>query len=393
MAHIALIAELILNKNRKETSTGIGFLNGRMGEIYFLYYYSLLDEKYENCADTLLQKLLSDLLRYDKNIAYTYCNGLAGIGSSLHILEKSGFLQLSADIFEEINIILESMISKEIANKNYDFLHGVIGIGVYFLKHYQINPKTSLVQIKRILEYLENTAIIDTESNSLKWGKFGETTIEYNISLSHGMSSIIIFLSEVIKIENIEIDKVKVSKMLDMALNYIQYQKLDHIIYGCYFPYTSKESVKSIAKSRLAWCYGDLGVAMTLWMVGNSLNREDIINLSIKILSYNATRKDLKSNLVMDASLCHGTAGIAQIFFRMHKNTELQLFQDAYEYWNKQTLKMSYHKSGLAGYMSYNIIQDQWYNTTSLLEGISGIGLSLLSPICSDWDEALLLNF
>ncbi len=390
MNQIEEIAEIIVKRNKKQEFSHIGFLDGSMGEIFFLYYYSLINPSYKEHAESALYKLLEGLPNFSNLPVYTYCNGLAGLGASLHILDKSGFIETSQEIFEDIDLILEHALSKEIIANNYDFLHGSIGIGIYFLKLYKINPKKSLLQIEKLLDYLEKVALFDKE-DGIKWGRIKNSKVEYDISLSHGMSSIIVFLSQVTYLE--EIDNTRVIKMLNMAINYVLSQRIDVQQHGSYFPYVAIESSDFLRKSRLAWCYGDLGIAIALWQAGNALDRNDIRSFSIEVLRYNSTRKDLESNLVMDAGICHGTAGISQIFYRMYKETQIEQFLETYEYWNDQTKSMSYHKVGLAGYMAFDIRHNKWYNTRSLLEGISGIGLSLLSTINADWDEAILLSF
>jgi len=94
---------------------------------------------------------------------------------------------------------------------------------------------------------------------------------------------------------------------------------------------------------------------------------------------------------VIDAALCHGAVGVAQIFFRMHQETTIPELHDAYQYWNQVTLQFSYHKDGLAGYKSYKV-EEGWVNEYSVLEGIAEIGLSLLPPVDADWDEICAFN-
>ena len=80
----------------------------------------------------------------------------------------------------------------------------------------------------------------------------------------------------------------------------------------------------------------------------------------------------------------------------MYFNTNIPEFNDAANYWIEKTLKFAKFKDGFAGYKA-------WYPESkggskpviSLLEGISGIGLALLSNITEEesvWDECLLLS-
>jgi hypothetical protein len=118
----------------------------------------------------------------------------------------------------------------------------------------------------------------------------------------------------------------------------------------------------------------------------------------LEIFIFAATqRRNLQDNHVSDACLCHGTAGIGHIFYRMWWNTKLPEFKDAADYWFEQTLKMARFEDGLAGFKALEIQDGKstWINKYGLLEGILGIGLAMLTyyyemdPV---WDECLLLS-
>ena len=205
------------------------------------------------------------------------------------------------------------------------------------------------------------------------------------------MSSIAIFLSRLLQLDINPEGKVR--KLLEGTLHYILRQRIDEKIYDCYFPSTSLENPGPVNISRLAWCYGDLGIGIALWHAGKALGRKELIDYAIEIFEFSATRKDLKSNYVWDAGLCHGSAGITQVFFRMWQETRLPSLQSAYEYWKNQTSLFANRPEGPAGYQSYDPTQQSWETKYYILEGVAGIGLTLLSPLHSAWDEILLLNF
>ena len=153
--------------------------------------------------------------------------------------------------------------------------------------------------------------------------------------------------------------------------------------------------MEQIQRSRLGWCYGDLGIAMALWQAGVALHNESWKNKALEILLFAAEkRRNLEKNFVKDAGLCHGTAGIGHIFYRVWWNTKMSEFKKAADYWFEQTLKMAIFADGLAGYKAWNG-RDGWKNKENLLEGIAGIGLALLTyyyEIEPTWDECMLLS-
>ena len=109
-----------------------------------------------------------------------------------------------------------------------------------------------------------------------------------------------------------------------------------------------------------------------------SLKRNDWAEEAKTILIHSSKRRDLNENGVIDACFCHGASGIAHIFHRMYKETELDECGEAARYWMEKTIEMSKFKDGLAGYKVWR--RDNGFeNDAGLLEGIAGIGLALLS--------------
>lgn len=69
--------------------------------------------------------------------------------------------------------------------------------------------------------------------------------------------------------------------------------------------------------------------------------------------------------------------------------------KEAAEYWIEKTLEMARFEDGAAGYKTWHGNDNGFEKEYGLLEGISGIGLVLLSYISDTepvWDECLLLS-
>lgn len=148
-----------------------------------------------------------------------------------------------------------------------------------------------------------------------------------------------------------------------------------------------------IRSSRLAWCYGDPGIATALYLASKVIDDSELENKMISVLVEAASCRSLEKAGVKDAGICHGTAGLALIFYRMYLNTDMLEFKEAYEFWIEETIKMAGDKESL-DFRSYRP-ENKSLKEYGLLEGIAGIGLVLLS-IClneePDWDEMLLLH-
>jgi lantibiotic modifying enzyme len=374
------IAKILLNKNDTDSRT-LGLYDGQFGKLIYLAYFSKYRK--DDSINILFNKQLDVFLESFSRGCYTptFCSGISGILYGLTLLNQYELIDVDISNTE---IIFESYLSNALIHyinvQEYDFMHGALGIGVFFLKSKNNYTK----QLSYIISYLNSTSII--EDNKIKWISHINKARkdEYNISLSHGISSIVIFLCMAYQ-KNIMTDISK--KLIIGAINYILSQEINFLEYNSCFVSTSKESQGYIKKSRLGWCYGDLGIALALWKAGHTLNNNAWNNKAVYILEQASTRRSLPENYINDMFICHGTSGVAHIFNHMYLETSNNKFKQAAEYWINQTIMY---------YTSYNqqSTLNKGYDYYCLLEGISGVGLVLLSYMNSDisWDEILLLS-
>jgi hypothetical protein len=130
------------------------------------------------------------------------------------------------------------------------------------------------------------------------------------------------------------------------------------------------------ARARLGWCYGDLGIACALDGVAASLGRADW-RAAARDLARRAAAVASDESGVVDAGLCHGAAGVAHLFARLHQRHGDELFAGAARAWYARALAMP--ASGAPGFLG----------------GAAGVGLALLSAatdVAPDWDVALALS-
>jgi hypothetical protein len=370
----------------------VSLLAGKIGEMLL---FSILPKKeYQNILKQHRNIYDNIATEISNTQHYSYCMGLAGIGWFYQFMNDMGRFENDTNVLlEDFDLYLSAVLKTLMQNKDTDFLHGATGVAYYFYSRSKDNPN-----INSILQYYIDAiaSYVEIEGGKIKLAvkdyKTGE--ISYNISLSHGMSAIVSVLARIYTIEAMQSKQLK--QLIEGFVNYILAQKIDKNKYGSFYPYMSIESSKEIYGSRLAWCYGDLGIGITLFQVGKIMHKQDWINKAMEVLLYAAiNRRDLMSNLVMDACLCHGSAGIGHVFYRMWWNTQLLEFKQAADYWFAETLKMAKYEDGLAGYKSWRGKKNGYVNDYGLLEGIAGIGLALTSYIYEiepTWDKCLLLS-
>lgn len=365
-----------------------GLYGGKAGiSLYFAYL-----GRYRKCGDfdTILHQLIQESFDdiNDKVSSAAFSFGISGILWNIHHL-RSVQLVDTDDYFEEVIPFLGEQMLVYARQANVDFLHGALGIAFYLL-HFK-NKETD-AYLSAFLKLLGEKAIHD--KNGIKW-QFSmnrENKATYNLSLSHGLSSVIVFLSKYLQEGG---PASACSGLLENALHYLVSQK-NHPTEDrtSIFP-NSGELLDEVGKdSRLAWCYGDLGIAAAFWQGGKALNKSAWKQEALQLLQHAAKRRDLKANHVVDAGLCHGTAGIAHVFNRFYREMQQPFLKEAADHWIEETIKLSVWNNGLCGYKSWQGEQG-WINQHGILEGIAGIGLALIGHLDDQdpsWDSAFLLS-
>ena len=385
---LKLISEILI---KEPFNSNNSLLSGKVGLSLFLNYYIYFTEN-KKLSDNGLKYLEQVFININNGFNYhTFAGGLSGILWGINHLYNNSFILEDP---KDINLSLESyfirMVEEEINQKNIDYLHGSLGVILYLLER---NTEKVNIAISEFVDILGEQGEIS--GNSIKWMRVldKEKDIKgYNLSLSHGIASIIIILAQIYEKG---INKEKALKLIRMAINFLLDQKQDPQKNLSIFPNWISKDLRS-RNSRLAWCYGDLGIGIALYQTAVIIKDSQLENDSIEILKHSAKRRDLKENRIIDAGLCHGTAGIAHIFNRMFNYTGNEEFRDAAIYWIDKTLEMAKFPDGLAGYKIWRSEKyGGWVNDTGLLEGIAGIGMMLISAVSDiepKWDRCLLLS-
>lgn len=379
------IANVLVNSFNRYDNNGI--LAGYSGLALFMFYYSRFsnDSEYLKYGNLSLEKAV-DIIN-EANFKPTYCSGISGLGWTCYHLSKCNFINLNdVKFLKEIDEYLMCCMRNCFLENNYDFLHGGLGIGYYFIN------KKDKAGIDLLLELI-NKLSMQQDDGSLFWRsmiEFPTREMGVNISLSHGITGIVACLLKLLTIDEYAND---VKEIITKSINYIlSQQNRENRI--SYFPTYSQGNARNTMWSRLGWCYGDLGIAFTIYRISKIFERRDLEKFSLEVLQHSSKRLDMKKNAVFDAGICHGSAGIAHIYRRIYCQTKSIDFYKSSEYWFKKTIEFARHDSAPAGYKKW-IKDDILCEDYSLLNGLIGIGLCIISklnPDLSDWDECILLS-
>ncbi len=163
---------------------------------------------------------------------------------------------------------------------------------------------------------------------------------------------------------------------------------------GCAFPHFYTPGTES-GGSRLAWCYGDPGMAAALLVAGRGAGEPAWERIALEV-GVGAAERAEPAARVQDAGLCHGAAGVAHIFHRMYCTTGDERLAEAARSWYEWVLRFRSPGLGFGGFRSWSTGPDEtlsWQDDPGFLEGAAGTGLGLLAAISTvdpGWDRVFL---
>ncbi|MBB5621617.1 lantibiotic modifying enzyme [Pedobacter cryoconitis] len=385
--------ECNLEKNKYALFNGDSFASGNLGLVLFHYYYHKVtkDDRSEERALEILQNIVDRVDTDSSSLSnYTLSYGLSGLGIVLDHLSTQGFISYENEESIEMDQLIYEWAHEMIHEEDSEFLHGAMGAISYLSKNQdkEFNQK----YIKVLLEALSAKAI-HTESGSIYFDLFNKMVPEYpkdtiNLSLSHGLCGIILVLLELLKRGA---DEPSVKPLIQKALQFLE----EHItpvdfsnkIY-CYSDIVIFSTYKEKRNTRLAWCYGDINMALVFLTAGKLFNDAHYTEIGNKIGITTLSRKDFDQTFIKDSQFCHGAAGMTQVYYRFHKLTGNPKYLEGRDYWLQKTIDMVELEIDSNYY-------DTKGNTGELLEGLTGVGLVLLSAIAEEeltWDNLLILS-
>jgi len=375
----------------------LGVFNGISGISLFFFYYSKYRDvnTYSKVGTEILELTIERI-----NAGYqtpTYCSGIAGAGWIMEHLHEEGFVELDNDeLLSGLDEYLYKTMKSDLEKGFYDILHGALGYGFYFLKRYK---NTNSAEFKERYQGYLNTlvsgldSLAEEDANGLKWrsvlnketGKVG-----YNLSLSHGMSSIVNFLARLCQFDEF---KATALPLLRGAISYLLSKEKDHAT-STLFPSTISIPETAPDDGRVSWCYGDLGLGFSLLQASEIMENEQLATKALRVLKHATFSKTVEECKMLDAAPCHGAFGLSQIYLSLFQKTGMSEFEEAATHWIDEGLKLAVHSDGYAGYKQYSH-REGWTPETGLLEGIAGIGLAIISYLAdfeTRWDECLFIR-
>ena len=317
-------------------------------------------------------------------------SGLTGVGWAISHLRPRWPGRDGEDDLAEIDEVLLDHIDQSPWRGEFDLIEGLVGFGVYALERLPRPGATAC--LGRVVDRLAETA--EPQGNGVTWWTdpawvAPETRAEYprgyyNAGLAHGIPGVIGLLGRVCA-AGVARDKAR--SLLDGAVRWLLDQDGPES-----FPYWVAPGAAGDT-ARLAWCYGDPGVAAALLGAARHVEEPAWESAALAIARRAAERPDEESG-VKDAGLCHGSAGLAHLFNRMFQATGEPRLAEAARSWFEQTLAMRRPGRGIGGYEAWEPGGARSADR-GLLTGATGIALALLAATTDIeplWDRMLLVS-
>jgi hypothetical protein len=324
-------------------------------------------------------------------------NGFPGIAWALEHLTEPGEVDAGA----EVAGTLAAHLRHQPRYDGYDLFSGLAGLGVWALER---SPRPGAEEVaESVVRLLGHHA--ERQAHGIAWRTPPERLIPaeravwpqgcFKIGVAHGIAGVIGMLAGVPSRE--------ARDLLEGAVEWLLAQRLPPGA-GSRFPGPVAPGGEPVPDPRLAWCHGDLGVAVALLAAARTAGEPEWERQALIAARAAATRPRDQGG-VYDGGLCHGAAGLAHLYNRLFQATGDPFFRGEAIAWIERLLAQREPGQGVAGWLGWQAVDETadpdlktgWIRkpVPGLLTGAAGIGLALLaaaSPVEPSWDRALLCS-
>ncbi len=302
------------------------------------------------------------------------------------------------DANDGIDAALCGLLDRGEWSGDYDLISGLVGLGAYALHRRKRSARGAI--LTKVVRHLRDKTVRTRRGATwhtaphllATWQRDLYPCGYYNLGLAHGVPGVMAFLAQA-SVD--EATSTMARPLLDDTVRWVLSHRRDITEGGPSFPtvVTQHEDYQSAGASRVAWCYGDLGIAIALLWAARAIGRAEWEAAALEIARHAARRSESHSGVV-DAGLCHGAAGNAHLFNRLYQATGEDLFLTTARRCFEEALSYRRPGDGIGGFRAWNG-RDGWRTDPGLLEGAAGVGLALLAAVGTsepDWDHLLLVS-
>lgn len=366
---------------------------GLAGQALFHGYLELArpDRGFGDRAVELLEQTMSELSEI--RVAPGLYSGFAGVAWVLEHLHEQ-FVDGDEDPGEGIAEVVEKLLAAP-GNQEFDLISGLVGMGVYARERLPRSGAEACLQqvvdhLSRLAERRDGTAAWKTPPEWVPADRQEMFPDGYCFTgVAHGAAGVISFLAEA------HGTGIEVRPLLDEAVSWLLSARLPPDS-PAVFPYEVAPGTPP-RPARLAWCHGDPGIAAALLGAARRAGEPAWERAAIE-LARSAASRSAADKTVIDAGLCHGSAGLAHLFNRLFQSTGDPALAEAARFWLHRTLELRRPGEGVAGFLAWENDENRqpgWRTEGGFLTGAAGVGLALLAaatPVEPAWDRVLLTS-
>jgi lantibiotic modifying enzyme len=352
--------------------------SGKAGVALFLTAFGATEE-----ATTLFESAIDQVVEGPVDVGLY--GTTVGLGWALSIVE--GRLTEVDEDESDVDALVARVTSVDPWPAHYDLVRGLVGLGVYALE--RLPRASARTTLDNVVGHLARTARRDADG--ARWWTTPEMFRaratqypdgHYDIGLAHGVAGAVALLAEAVRAGVPEAEP-----LLEESARWLRAQR------GADGRYPATIGPDGRPEpARLAWCYGDAGVATALLAAGEAMNDATLVAEARDLAAGSAARGDTG---VVDAGLCHGSAGLGHVFHRMGSRTGDERLLDLARSWFVRTLDERDAMAAYAGFPARRAVAGEVaeWPVAGLLEGAAGVGLALLAAASDEapWWDALLL--
>jgi hypothetical protein len=316
--------------------------------------------------------------------------GLAGLGWVGDVIGV--WTELGTDLADEFDTQLTATLRRPFPPHAHSLFRGLAGLGVYAL---QRGPRTGPENAAMIVQRLKDGAI--TDSDGTTWSTDSRVTpgpggcsTWYSMGLPHGLLAVICFLSLAAQARIAGADELLLS-----SARWLHAQRASDRPGQC-FPAAIDGRLRTTT-GRLAWCYGDLPVALTLLQAGAAASEQSWTDTAREVATLAAS---VPSFDPAECSLCHGDSGIGFSFAFLYNALGSPELLEAARHWLNRTVRRRSSEAPYQGYQA--LFENPWdaslpprrSSSGQFLRGAGGIAMALLAgaeTVTPDWAGALML--
>jgi len=381
---------------------GASLSNGVAG--LALFYSYLAEARHDESAADTAMDYLDQSLDALASLAMSpgLYSGFSGVAWTVEHLRGWLFESEEDEGDSPVLEALLTLLDREDWPGDYDLIGGLVGFGVYALE--ALPSEAARQCLLRIVGHLERLA--EERPEGVAWFTRPEWLPPhhqvmapagyYNMGVAHGIPGVIGLLAGIDAANTsglagpagIVPDRTR--SLLDRAMGWVLAQPWESEIGRCYpqFLFAGVEP----HPSRVAWCYGDPGIAAILLLAARQRRREDWAREAVET-ALRTSRRPIESSGVRDVGLCHGSAGLAHLFNRLYQATGEEELAAAARFWFRRTLEMRAPGEGIAGFTAMEPERRGRVARRGFLTGAAGTALALLGAVSSvepAWDRLLL---